>query len=258
MTKKVLCVDTGELFSSVKAVVKVAGCCYNTLYAAIKNGLKYNDKKYVYVEEPTEPPKQHNGVLKSKQIIDMNSGKVYSSIRDMSRATEIPKSTLSEAIMYNRTVKGYRPIAYDSLSVIEQKKTKKLAKMPRKLNVRCVETGRHYESISECARKLKCPLNWVQSAVYSGAECLGKHYVLDYCGVNQRIKEERIIDVTTDEVWENIRLCSGMLKVPEYQLRRAILKKEIIKGHYLEWLFIYNEDYTEEEKKALKGYKNGK
>ena len=259
MSKKVLCIDTGELFNTIGAAAKTVMGTGSNLWKAIKAGIPYHDKKFVYVEEEkSETKTQCYGAAKEKAVIDMNTGKVYSSAAEMGRKLGIPRTSISEAMRFSRQIKGHLPVHYDSLTPIEQKKTRKLSKLTNKLTVRCVENRRKYESIAECARKLDCPVYWVQRAVYTGDTCMGKHYVLDYTKRNDAIKQEKIIDVTTNEIWENPRLCAGVLKISEYWLRRAILKKEVVNGHYLEWLFIYETEYTDKEKEALKGYgKNG-
>jgi len=259
MPKKVLCIDTGELFSTIGAAAKTVMGTGNNLWKAIKAGIPYHSKQFVYVDETeVEPKTPLYGAVKEKAVIDINTGILYSSAAEMGRKLGIPRTSISEAMRNSRTIKGHRPVHYDTLTPIKQKKVKKLTKLAKKIKVRCVENNRKYESISECARKLDCPIDWVQRAVYSGDTCIGKHYVLDYTLRNKDIKEEKIIDVTTNEIWETPRLCAGVLKISEYLLRRAILKKEVVNGHYLEWLFIYNTEYTEEEKEALKGYgKNG-
>lgn len=255
MSKKILCLDTGELFDSIKTAANSLQGTASGLWMALRDGLKYKGKQFAKIEEEDGSPKaQLHGVAKERAVIDMNTGVLYSSAAEMGRKLGIPRTSISDAMRYSRSIKGHRPIHYDTLTLIKQKKAKKLSKMNRKIEVRCVENKRKYESIAECARKLNCPVNWVQRAVYAGDTCMGKHYVLDYTLRNKDIKEEKIIDVTTNEIWETPRLCAGALKISEYLLRRAILKKEVVNGHYLEWLFIYNEDYTEEEKEALKGY----
>ena len=255
MSKKVLCIDTGELFDSIKsAAISLQGTATG-LWLALRDGLKYKGKQFAKVDEENSAPKpQLHGVAKEKAVIDMSTGVLYSSAAEMGRKLGIPRTSISDAMRYSRSIKGHRPVHYDTLTPIKQKKVKKLTKLAKKIEVRCVENNRKYESIAECARKLDCPVNWVQRAVYAGDTCMGKHYVLDYTLRNKDIKEEKIIDVTTNEIWETPRLCAGALKISEHLLRRAILKKEVVNGHYLEWLFIYETEYTDEEKKALKGY----
>ena len=255
MSKKVLCIDTGELFNTIGAAAKTVMGTGNNLWKAIKAGITYHNKKFVYVDETEATPEtQHFGAAKERAVIDMNTGKIYASTAEMGRKTGIPRTSLRDAIKNSRSIKGYRPLYYDTLTAIKQKRVRKLAKLAKNIEIRCVETNRKYKSFTECARKLDCPVNWVQRAVYAGETCMGKHYVMDYTDRNVKLKEEKIIDVTTGEIWETPRLCAGVLKISEYNLRRAILKKEVVNGHYLEWLFIYNEDYTNEEKQLLKGY----
>lgn len=257
MSKKVLCVDTGELFESIKTAASSLKGTANRLRLALRDGLNYQGKKFVKVEEPSQEnvsPKMRKTSYPSNPIIDMTTGKVYSSYAAVSKALDISRTTMHRIIGRKEYVNGHLYAEYNKLPVIQQKKAKKLSKLTNKLIVQCVENRRKYDSISECARKLNCPVGWVSRAVYSGDTCMGKHYVLNYADRNSKIKEEKIIDVTTNEIWETPRLCAGSLKISEYNLRRAILKKEVVNGHYLEWLFIYNEDYTEEEKEALKGY----
>lgn len=255
--KKVLCVDTGELFDSINTAAKSLNGHLNGLWKAIREGIKYHGKTFVKVDEPLQESESkmfRKTSFPSNQIIDMTTGKVYTSYTSASKHLNIPKSTLHRIVGQKERVNGHLYAEYSKLPIIEQKKTKKLSKLENKLAVQCVENRRKYGSISECARKLKCPVSWVSRAVYSGDTCMGKHYTLNYVGRNNKIKEEKIIDVTTNEIWETPRLCAGALKISEYNLRRAILKKEVVNGHYLEWLFIYNEDYTDEEKEALKGF----
>ena len=165
MSKKVLCIDTGELFCTISAAAKTVMGTGSNLWKAIKAGIPYHDKKFVYVEEEKPETKtQCYGAAKEKAVIDMNTGKVYSSAAEMGRKLGIPRTSISEAMRFSRQIKGHLPVHYDSLTPIEQKKIRKLSKLTNKLTVRCVENRRKYESIAECARKLDCPVYFIRGA----------------------------------------------------------------------------------------------
>ena len=51
MSKKVLCIDTGELFNTIGAAAKTVMGTGNNLWKAIKSGITYHNKKFVYVDE---------------------------------------------------------------------------------------------------------------------------------------------------------------------------------------------------------------
>ena len=156
MSKKVLCIDTGELFDTIGAAAKTVMGTGNNLWKAIKAGITYHNKKFVYVDETEATPEtQHFGAAKERAVIDINTGKIYASTAAMGRKTGIPRTSLINAMKNSRSIRGYRPLYYDTLTVIKQKRVRKLAKLAKNIEVRCVETNRKYKSFTECARDRK-------------------------------------------------------------------------------------------------------
>ena len=70
MSKKVLCIDTGELFNTIGAAAKTVMGTGNNLWKAIKSGITYHNKKFVYVDETEATPEtQHFGAAKERAVI---------------------------------------------------------------------------------------------------------------------------------------------------------------------------------------------
>lgn len=64
-----------------------------------------------------------------------------------------------------------------------------------------------------------------------------------------------VIDVVSGKVWASARACAREIGVTDKTVARYIRLKEELNRCYLEYLDVYNEQYTEEEKAYLKGLK---
>ena len=86
--KKVLCVDTGELFDSINTAAQSLNGHLNGLWKAIREGIKYHGKTFVKVDEPLQESESkmfRKTSFPSNQIIDMTTGKVYTSYTSASK-----------------------------------------------------------------------------------------------------------------------------------------------------------------------------
>lgn len=97
--KKVINIETGEIFNSLRDIVKVLNINYSTLRSKLqgKNG---NNTPYRYLgEEYRNKEYKGSGANQGREIVCLNSGITYNSIKQASEKLGIKTSTISYSLI---------------------------------------------------------------------------------------------------------------------------------------------------------------
>ena len=149
-SKKVKCVETGEIFSSQKAAAEA----YNTTTSSISNVLHGKQVtvagfRFEYVDgSPSET--RENRLLKPVRCIE--TGNIFPTVKEAAKSVGINSRTISAALHgQSFTAAGcHWEFADGRPANIRPEETRK----PRRKPVRCIETGMVYESIRAAANSI--------------------------------------------------------------------------------------------------------
>lgn len=107
--KSVICVETNEIYPSVKEAAKVNGCCENSIYYAINKRRPTKGKRFKYVESETISDEQEITVSKpsfvkgkgkrtngnTNAVLCITDGNIYTSCSDAAEQNSVTQSNMS-------------------------------------------------------------------------------------------------------------------------------------------------------------------
>lgn len=158
--KRVLCVETGEIFSNIKAVAKKFSVKPYVILVAIKTKTKAIGFSWEFTEAEL-PIKKSAITSKAKMksapkkvtvsVICVETGQTFSSVNAAADYIKQCSSSISNALNKSwRTAGGYHWIHADERQMIT--KAKKTVNYFKK-SVVCVETGERFSSVKEAGEK---------------------------------------------------------------------------------------------------------
>ncbi len=149
--KKVICIETGEIFKSANEAAKIIGCSQGNL-STVCRGEKQTvfGLHYSYYEEGKEYSIRKYISPCSKSVICIETGVVYNSIREAEKETNLKNSLIVRACKNpQRTVGGFHWSYYEEGKVYDRNFLKKKSAAKK---VICEETGIIYDSMVEASQ----------------------------------------------------------------------------------------------------------
>ena len=180
--REVVCVETGEHFSSMTEAAKSVNVNVSALYHCLKGQTnRAGGKHWRYANgeyhECHRPEGGKNKKSQSKPVMCKETGIVYPSTGEAERQTGICRDNISSCALGQAITAGGYKWGYikDGEPVFHEVKDKNRCK------IKCVETGEIFNSIAECARSLgEEKPGTLQSTIKHGC----KHKGLTYIKIN--------------------------------------------------------------------------
>lgn len=172
--KKVICVETGEVFASSVAASKTLGKSDGAVSMSIRNNQRCGGFHFKYLEnyDPEEEIKDKPHYL-SKPVVCVETGEVFESAASASRALGFQTNQVANNIFQGCTCRGFhfRYLEdYDPEEVFEKKPP------AGSKSVVCVETGEIFESSSAASRSLGLANSAVSNSIRKKTKCGGYHW----------------------------------------------------------------------------------
>lgn len=105
--KWVRCVETGQLFPSVRECSNQLGLPYKSVWNAINNGFARDGMHFVYENLISESYRNHNKQeTQSRKILCVTTGVCYQSVKECLQACQLPKTSFYRALNNGSPIKG--------------------------------------------------------------------------------------------------------------------------------------------------------
>lgn len=177
----VICVETGEMYQSVKEAGRALGITtVSNISRSLKDGgsvggyhFEYADKSRNSVVLPTVTGRTG----RDKPVVCRETGAVYASMTEAARASGVPYSRMTSAVSSGNQINGFH-------FEFKNKKDRDSIGMRRSntsARIACIETGEVFKSIKEAKEKLFDGTragDEISRAVRSGSAVKGLHFYL--------------------------------------------------------------------------------
>ena len=179
--KRVRCIETGEEFESLAAAGKKYNVYPTTISKACKKLLKTVVGKhweFIDYEIKTNPIVKNGNLVRRKSVRCIETGEIFESIGMAARKYKTITSNISSVCRgVNKTASGkHWEFVNDEFKNIEIVKNGNLL---RSKKIRCIETGKTFESIGAAARKYEIPGDYISKILRGfGKTAAGKHWEL--------------------------------------------------------------------------------
>lgn len=178
--KPVMCIETGEIYSSATEVNKLFGCKGSTL-SMVCLGKKKMFKGYhwAYLDKNGKPILDNIDLTttpRKTRIRCIETGKIYATQKEASVDIGCSASQLGNALVGKHNVKTAGGYHWEYVDKLNTKNDKSKNKNRKKIKVKCIETNECFNSISECAKSLKVYRSSVYNSVNYGFACKGFHF----------------------------------------------------------------------------------
>lgn len=179
--KKVICLQTLEVFSSITAAAVWISekTNYNLLNAnknigAVLSGKRksisgYSFEFYNPEKEYLKQEKKHNKQFseQKKKVICLQTLEIFESARSAEKAMKVSHKTISRSCITGGSASGYSFEFYDPKKEYEKENMKKIHEQEIRKNL-CKETGKVFNSLSEAERVLKIPRSTLARKIKDG------------------------------------------------------------------------------------------
>ena len=156
--RKVICIETGQVFNSIKEAGEYVGVANPTNISTCCTGKcktigGYHWAYYGCSEEEIKR-KLNEGKSHDKKVICIETGRVFDSLKEAGKYVGVASCNISKCCSGGcKTVKGYHWAYYPcSEEEMEEKLNKGIGKSSRR--VICVETGQVFNSIKEASESM--------------------------------------------------------------------------------------------------------
>lgn len=172
--RQVICYETGEVFESATAAVRSIGLkSVKSIITAIKNNGTAGGYHWYYADEPKPDPATFRNRSKRFQrpVICYETGERFESLTEA--ANRIGANADAIWIAINQRIKaGDYHWYYADEPRPKQNYFKNLAKRP----VRCIETGKVFESTADAGRHIGRQRGGISDAISRNGTCGGYHW----------------------------------------------------------------------------------
>lgn len=166
--KKIICINTGKIYSSIVEASKDIGCNYDNVHqVCLGNNIsaKGKDGKYYqfayYEEGRSYELKPIRNIKTPKKVICVNTGEIFNSTREAAEKTGVQQSHISQCCNGKRNFAGRMPNGdyrvWEFLENFDPNKKYTFEKRGkfsnRKRKVKCLTTGEIFDTITEAAEK---------------------------------------------------------------------------------------------------------
>lgn len=167
----VVCVNTGRHYKTIVEASKDTGCNQSSISACCRGELKTTrGLTWCYENDYTEGMEIKKG--KEKKVICIETGVIYKSTSDASRALNISHGNMSDALKEHSPANNLHFAYYDTY---DPKKWRP-RKNNRKREIMCIETKVKYESLVAAERSTGITNCNILRAIKSGGTAGGYHW----------------------------------------------------------------------------------
>lgn len=177
--KKVICLETQEIFNSLTEAAKKygkSGC----VLSAVCSGKKptFCGKHWAYLDENMKPILDKiklNTKPKMIRIRCIETGEIFNSIKQACIAKNCSQSQLGQLLRGVRNIKTAAGLHWEYVD-LENKKEINKGTNRKKVPVICKETGQTFKSISECSKYFNVYRSSIYTSIIYGFRCKGLHF----------------------------------------------------------------------------------
>lgn len=180
--KKVMCLDTGEIYISATSAAKDIGKCSGNLIseACIGRNITAYGMRWAFVDKnnlPVLPRIKKNIKPLRLKIKCLETGEIFNSIADAARQYKKTPSLFN--CYFNGRVKSIGGLHFEYLDQKYNKTNKKIIREKRnrkKIPVICLETGEVFDSVLSAAKRYSVYRSSIYDAIDYGHRCKGLHF----------------------------------------------------------------------------------
>ena len=105
--KWIRCIETDQLFPSVRACSNTLGLPYKSVWNALSNGLARDGMHFVYEDLISESYRNsHNTETQSRKILCVTTGVSFRSVKECLQACQLPSTSFYRALNNGSPIKG--------------------------------------------------------------------------------------------------------------------------------------------------------
>lgn len=236
--KPVICLETGEIFNSIKEVgIKKKLDSYNIGAVCIGKRDSFHGFHWAFYEKGK---KYSNSNLKKphfnkRPVICIETQKVYKSIKEATRETNI--KSIGSAVARNIKAGGYHWEYYDK----NKDYTHYIPRKPKWYRTLiCIETGELFESFNDAAKKTGIPKTNIAGSVKNHVAASGLHFDYYIKGKIYVIPKNKLFNTVkcleTGKIYKNIAEAAKLTGIGESAIRHNVKKRtKSAKGfHFIE------------------------
>lgn len=240
--RPVVCLETGRRYESACEVAAKCSVTTSTITRSLRTGYAVQGLHYYYADEP-KPDDSFFNREHCRAVICLETKERFPSVRDAARKiggedalTPVSKRILS-AIAFGTCVKGVHFYFADepkpSDAFFRDQRWRSGTKRP----VVCLETGKHYESISQAGRDIGVSKSAMGEACKTGGAVKGLHFYLDdvpklaeSCFQNKA--KRAVICLETEERFESVSAAAKKSGTDVGTLRHCLLEGTTAQGFH--------------------------
>ena len=166
--REVVCIETGELFNSVRSAEKAIGC--SGIGKALKSGIRAGGYHWRYADSDVELPEKRQHEV-NKRVVCFETGEVFESVAEAARFMSVRPHAIYNAIGQGITCADCH-WHYEGDTEVDSGKFLKR----RGRAVICVETGEMFRNCAEATKALGLSRTAVSNVVGKDITAGGYHW----------------------------------------------------------------------------------
>lgn len=177
--RPVICIETGMIFPSATFAAKKFNSSPSVLTSVCLGKKKmFKGYHWAYLDKKGKPLIE-NLDLSTKprkiKVMCIETGEIFNSIKEASVAKNCNVAQLGQVLKRSGHCKTAAGLHWKYIDR-ENPKQKPISKNRKKIKIICLETGKIYDSVFECAKKIGVYRSSIYSSLYRGFSCKGLHY----------------------------------------------------------------------------------
>ena len=178
-SRSVICLETGERWSSMKDAASSLGCSTTTVSEAIKTGRDIRGHHLYYADSPKPDNDFFRLSRQPRPVTCLETGVTYESIGAAARALGLRSSNQINAACTRGIATGPQKLHFYHADepVPPDSFFSKGQTTPH--DIMCVETGEVFHGYREVAERFNVSRSYVGRAIFSGVALAGLHFI--YC-----------------------------------------------------------------------------
>ena len=204
---KIRCIELNMIFESVAKAARYIGRTSMTIFNCL-NGKSPRAGGYhwEYVDTKWHRQVKYTKSSRSRKIICTDTNKIFNSATEAARSINVSlNSILSCCNGISKTSGGYHWNYLDGIKKVLPPKNRNGNYSSKKQPVKCVETNKIYESISQASREFGIAKNSIQMALwYPNRTVKGYHFTYCYDIEREPYNAKKIICVETGKVFNSL------------------------------------------------------